>query len=165
MPGKLASVGGDHRDPTRASTLFVFASRPLDYDRRDLEQQKKLLADAYAGIGWEVPTLLKALWDTPELYFDSISHVDLQPWSSGRVTMVGDAAAGATLGGMGTGTAVVAAYVLAGELAAAGGDHTVAFPRYEEAVRGYAQACQKGGDRTGRFLAPHTRLGMRQEWF
>ena len=117
------------------------------------------------GSAGEVPTLLKALWDTPELYFDSISHVDLQPWSSGRVTMVGDAAAGATLGGMGTGTAVVAAYVLAGELVAAGGDHTVAFPRYEEAVRGYAQACQKGGDRTGRFLAPHTRLGMRQEWF
>ena len=26
LPGKLASVGGNHRDPTRASTLFVFAS-------------------------------------------------------------------------------------------------------------------------------------------
>jgi 2-polyprenyl-6-methoxyphenol hydroxylase-like FAD-dependent oxidoreductase len=50
--------------------------------------------------------------DAPELYFDSISRVDLQPWSAGRVTLVGDAACGATLGGMGTGTAVVAAYVL-----------------------------------------------------
>jgi 2-polyprenyl-6-methoxyphenol hydroxylase-like FAD-dependent oxidoreductase len=160
VPGKLASVGGHHRDPTTASTLFVFASPQLDYDRRDLEQQKKLLADAYAGIGWEVPTLLEALWDADELYFDSISRVDLQPWSAGRVTLVGDAAAGATLGGMGTGTAVVAAYVLAGELAAAGGDHRTAFPRYEEAVRGYAQACQKGGDRAGRFLAPRSVLGM-----
>ena len=160
VPGKLASVSGDHRDPTRASTLFVFASPPLDYDRRDVEQQKKLLADAFAGIGWEVPTLLEALWDAPELYFDSISRVDLQPWSAGRVTLVGDAAAGATLGGMGTGTAVVAAYVLPGELAAAGGDHRTAFPRYEEAVRGYAQGTQKGGDRTGRFLAPRSVLGM-----
>jgi 2-polyprenyl-6-methoxyphenol hydroxylase-like FAD-dependent oxidoreductase len=61
---------------------------------------------------------------------------------------------------MGTGTAVVAAYVLAGELAAAGGDHRTAFPRYEEAVRGYAQACQKGGDRAGRFLAPRSVLGI-----
>jgi 2-polyprenyl-6-methoxyphenol hydroxylase-like FAD-dependent oxidoreductase len=160
VPGKLASVGGHHRDPTRASTLFVFASPPLDYDRRDLEQQKKLVADAYAGIGWEVPTLLEALWDAPELYFDSISRVDLQPWSAGRVTLVGDAAAGATLGGMGTGTAVVAAYVLAGELAAAGGDHRTAFPPYEEAVRGYAHGTQKGGDRTGRFLAPRSVTGM-----
>jgi len=160
LPGKLASVGGIHRDPTKASTLFVFASPPLDYDRRDLEQQKKLLADAFAGVGWEVPTLLEGLWDTEELYFDSISRVDLQPWSAGRVTLVGDAACGATLGGMGTGTAIVAAYVLAGELAAAGGDHRAAFARYEQAVRGYAQGTQKGGDRTGKFLAPHTRLGM-----
>jgi 2-polyprenyl-6-methoxyphenol hydroxylase-like FAD-dependent oxidoreductase len=160
VPGKLASVGGIHRDPTKASTLFVFASPQLDYDRRDLEQQQKLLADAYAGVGWEVPTLLEGLWDAAELYFDSISRVDLQPWSSGRVTLVGDAACGATLGGMGTGTAVVAAYVLAGELATAGGDHHAAFPQYEQAVRGYAQVCQKGGDRAGRFLAPRTRLGM-----
>lgn len=160
LPGKLASVGGDHRDPTRASTLFVFASPPLDYDRRDLEQQKKLLADAFAGVGWEVPTLLEALWEAPELYFDSISRVDLQPWSAGRVTLVGDAANGATLGGMGTGTAVVAAYALAGELATAGGDHRAAFARYEQAVRGYAQGTQKGGDRAGRFLAPRTALGM-----
>jgi 2-polyprenyl-6-methoxyphenol hydroxylase-like FAD-dependent oxidoreductase len=156
----LASVGGGHRDRTRASTLFVFASPPLDYDRGDLEQQKKLVADAYAGVGWEVPTLLEALWDAPELYFDSISRVDLEPWSAGRVTLVGDAACGATLGGMGTGTAVVAAYVLAGELAAAGGDYRTAFARYERAVRGYARGTQKGGDRTGRFLAPRSVMGM-----
>jgi 2-polyprenyl-6-methoxyphenol hydroxylase-like FAD-dependent oxidoreductase len=159
VPGKLASVGV-HRDPTKASTLFVFASPLLDYDRRDLEQQKKLVADAYAGVGWEVPTLLEGLWDAAELYFDSISRVDLQPWSAGRVTLVGDAANGATLGGMGTGTAVVAAYVLAGELATAGGDHRTAFARYEEAVRGYAQGTQKGGDRAGRFLAPRSWMGM-----
>jgi 2-polyprenyl-6-methoxyphenol hydroxylase-like FAD-dependent oxidoreductase len=159
VPGKLASVGGIHRDPTKASTLFVFASPELDYDRRDLEQQKRLLADAYAGVGWEVPTLLEALWDAHELYFDSISRVDLQPWSAGRVALVGDAACGATLGGMGTGTAVVAAYVLAGELAIAGGDYRAAFAGYEQAVRGYAQGTQKGGDRTGKFLAPRTGLG------
>jgi 2-polyprenyl-6-methoxyphenol hydroxylase-like FAD-dependent oxidoreductase len=160
LPGKLASVGAIHRDPAKASTLFVFASPELDYDRRDLEQQKKLVADAFAGVGWEVPTLLEGLWDAEELYFDSISRVDLEPWSAGRVTLVGDAACGATLGGMGTGTAVVAAYVLAGELAITGGDYRAAFTRYEQAVRGYAQGTQKGGDRTGKFLAPHTRLGM-----
>jgi 2-polyprenyl-6-methoxyphenol hydroxylase-like FAD-dependent oxidoreductase len=159
VPGKLASVGGIHRDPTKASTLFVFASPELDYDRRDLEQQKKLLADAYAGVGWEVPTLLEALWDAHELYFDSISRVDLQPWSAGRVALLGDAACGATLGGMGTGTAVVAAYVLAGELATAGGDYRAAFAGYEQVVRRYAQGTQKGGDRTGKFLAPRTGLG------
>ncbi|MFF1799257.1 FAD-dependent oxidoreductase, partial [Kitasatospora sp. NPDC058263] len=32
---------------------------------------------------------------------------------------------------------------------------------YEDAVRGYAEGCQRGGDRTGPFLAPGTAAGLR----
>jgi 2-polyprenyl-6-methoxyphenol hydroxylase-like FAD-dependent oxidoreductase len=88
------------------------------------------------------------------------------------VALVGDAACGATIGGQGNGTAVVSAYVLAGELAAAGGDHTVAFPRYEQRIGKFARGTQKGGDTTGMFLAPKTATGIRlrnalnnQQWF
>jgi 2-polyprenyl-6-methoxyphenol hydroxylase-like FAD-dependent oxidoreductase len=63
---------------------------------------------------------------------------------------------------MGTGTAIVAAYVLAGELATSGGDHAAAFARYEQALRKPVQTCQAGGNRTGKFLAPATRFGI---WF
>lgn len=161
VPGKLASIGGHHLDRTRAATMFVFAAEQLDYDRRDLKQQQKLIADAYTGVGWEVPVLLESLSGASEFYFDSISRVDLGTWSQGRVALVGDAACGATLGGMGTGTAVVAAYVLASELAAADGDQHTAFPRYEQRLRRYAQRCQQGGDRTGAFLAPRSRMAMR----
>ncbi|MFG2330842.1 FAD-dependent monooxygenase [Streptomyces sp. NPDC048604] len=160
-PGRLASVGADHRDPTRAGAFFVFASPPLAYDRHDVERQKTLIAEAFAGLGWEVPRLLDSLRQAPELYFDSISRADVPSWSAGRVALVGDAACGATIGGMGTGTGVVAAYVLAGELGRAGGDHRTAFARYEGLLRGYAENCQKGGDRTGMFLAPATRAGLR----
>lgn len=161
VPGKVAGVAHDHRDPKKAGTTFLFASEELAYDRRDPEQQKKLVADAFVGVGWETPVLIEELWDAPDLYFDSISRVDLPSWSRGRVALVGDAACGATVGGMGTGTAIVGAYVLAGELAAADGDHREAFARYEHIVRPSAQRCQKGGDRTGKFLAPRTVLGMR----
>ena len=161
VPGRLASVGPHPHDPAIASTLFLFAADRIDYDRHDLDQQKRLLVDTFDDLGWEVPRLLASLGGASELYFDSISRVDLTPWSTGRVALVGDAACGATLGGMGTGTAVVAAYVLAGELASAGGDHRAAFPRYEQALRRYAEQCQKGGDRTGAFLAPRTRRGIR----
>ncbi|MEU6117274.1 hypothetical protein ABZ840_22375 [Streptomyces sp. NPDC047117] len=61
---------------------------------------------------------------------------------------------------MGTGTALVAAYVLDGELARADGDHRAAFARYERRIRPYAEGCQKGGDRTGPFLAPRTATGL-----
>jgi 2-polyprenyl-6-methoxyphenol hydroxylase-like FAD-dependent oxidoreductase len=160
-PGRFASVGADHRDPARAGAFFVFASPELSYDRREPEQQKRLIDNAFSGLGWEVPRLLGTLHQAPDLYFDSISRVDVGTWSTGRVCLVGDAACGATIGGMGTGTAVVAAYVLAGELARAQGDHRAAFTRYESRLRKYARGCQAGGDRTGKFLAPGTAAGIR----
>lgn len=160
-PGRLASVGGEHRDAAKARAFFVFASPQATYDRRDLEQQKALIVKAFAGLGWEVPRLLDSLQQAPELYFDSISQADVHAWSTGRIGLVGDAACGTTIGGMGTGTGMVAAYVLAGELALANGDHRAAFSRYENKMRGYAQSCQKGGSRTGKFLAPSTTVGLR----
>ncbi|WP_225826484.1 FAD-dependent monooxygenase [Streptomyces naphthomycinicus] len=161
VPGRLASVGADHRDPARAGAFFVFAAPRLSYDRHDPQAQKDLIDGAFSGLGWEVPRLLDSLRQAPDLYFDSISRADVDTWSRGRVCLVGDAACGATIGGMGTGTAVVAAYVLAGELARARGDHRAAFLRYESRLRKYAEGCQAGGGRTGKFLAPGTAAGIR----
>ncbi|MFC8705853.1 FAD-dependent monooxygenase [Streptomyces anulatus] len=161
VPGRLASIGADRRNTTRAGAFFLFASPELSYDRHDPEQQKKLIANAFSGLGWEVPRLLASLLQAPDLYFDSISRADVDTWSTGRICLVGDAACGATIGGMGTGTAMVAAYVLAGELARAKGDYRTAFTRYESRLRKYAKGCQAGGDRTGKFLAPSTGTGIR----
>jgi 2-polyprenyl-6-methoxyphenol hydroxylase-like FAD-dependent oxidoreductase len=80
-------------------------------------------------------------------------------YTSGRVALVGDSAYGNALGGFGTGLAIVGAYVLAGELHRAGGDHTVAFRRYEDVFRRYASVSQKVN--AGRLLAPATRFGIR----
>ncbi|NUR49630.1 MAG: FAD-dependent oxidoreductase [Hamadaea sp.] len=159
VPGRLVSVGRAYRDAARAGAFLMFKSDPIAYDRHDVEQQKEILRRAFGDLAWETPRLLASLADAKELYFDSISRVDIEPWSTGRVGLVGDAACGATIGGMGTGTGTVAAYVLAGELAQAGGDYRTAFERYERLVRPYAQGTQVGGDRTGKFLAPATTFG------
>ena len=156
VPGREADIGSA-RDSTRAIAGFVFASEPLEYDRHDPEQQKKILADIYADAGWEVPRMIEAMWEAQDFYFDSISRIDMDHWSKGRVVLLGDAGYGATVGGMGTGTAMVGAYVLAGELAAAGGDHRTAFARYEAEIRDYAKGCQKLANNAGPFLAPPTR--------
>jgi 2-polyprenyl-6-methoxyphenol hydroxylase-like FAD-dependent oxidoreductase len=68
---------------------------------------------------------------------------------------------------MGTGLAVVSAYVLAGEPAVAAGDHHTAFARYEEELRDYAKACQKLAEGAGGFLAPSTRskIWLRNQMF
>ncbi|MER7077523.1 2-polyprenyl-6-methoxyphenol hydroxylase [Saccharopolyspora kobensis] len=160
QPGRFISVGADRRDPGRAGAFAIFKSPRLDYDRHDVVRQRALIAQAFAGVGWEAPRLLAGLESADDLFFDSINRVDVESWSRGRIALLGDAACGATLGGMGTGAAVIAAYVLAGELVAANGDHRAAFARYEAKVRPYAQACQGGGGRTGKFLAPG-RFGAR----
>ncbi|MEU9304417.1 FAD-dependent monooxygenase [Streptomyces sp. NPDC048269] len=160
-PGRLASVGASRTDPTRAGAFLVFASPELTYDRHDPEAHKAILKRAFAGLPWKVDHLLASLTNADDLYFDSISRADVPTWSTGRIALVGDAACGATIGGMGTGTGIVAAYVLAGELSRSPHDHRAAFTRYESLLRTYAQGCQKSGDRTGPFLAPSSKLGLR----
>ncbi|GIG66841.1 FAD-dependent monooxygenase [Phytomonospora endophytica] len=152
-PGRMISVG---TTAGRPEVFAAFTSGVLAFDRRDLAAQKEIIARTYAGMGWRAAELVGALAGTGELYFDAISRIDVPVWSRGRIALAGDAAHGATLGGMGTGTAVVGAYILAGELAAAGGDHAVAFAAYEKELRDFATTCQEGGETTGSFLSPAT---------
>ena len=164
-PGRMMSVGGDHHDPGRASAFVAFAAPRLTYDRHDPDAQKRLLRERFAGMRWLAPRLLEHLDTAPDLWLDQICRVDNPQWTKGRVALVGDAACGATIGGQGNGTAIVSAYVLAGELAAAGGDHRVAFPAYERRIGKFARGTQKGGDTTGKFLAPKTAAGIRARNF
>jgi 2-polyprenyl-6-methoxyphenol hydroxylase-like FAD-dependent oxidoreductase len=153
-PGRAAAVGGP-----KAPAFFVFAAEPLDYDRDDIAQQKRLVVDAYRGGAWRIPELMARIPDAENFYLDSLSRVTIDRYSTGRVVLLGDAAYGNTLGGFGTGLAIVGAYVLAGELLRTDGDHRVAYARYEAGFRGYAKVSQRVN--AGRLLVPRTRLGMR----
>ncbi|WP_049557143.1 FAD-dependent monooxygenase [Nonomuraea sp. SBT364] len=162
VPGRTVGVYSA-RDNTEAKAMFWFASPPLDHDRRDVAAQRRLLAEAYAGVGWEAPRLLAVMDRAPDFFFDSAAQVRLESWSRGRVALLGDAAwCPSPLSGMGTGLALVGAYVLAGEIAAAGADHRTAFARYEQVMRGYATACQKSGEGVSKFMVPDSRL---MAWF
>ncbi|MGI5325952.1 FAD-dependent monooxygenase [Actinomadura nitritigenes] len=120
------------------------SKEPLAYDYRDTAAQKKILADALAGGGWELPRLLETMWDAPDFHFDAMAQIHMDAWSRGRVVLLGDAGyCGSPLSGQGTSMAMVGAYVLAGELKAAGGDHRAAFAAYERELRGYVAANQE----------------------
>jgi 2-polyprenyl-6-methoxyphenol hydroxylase-like FAD-dependent oxidoreductase len=110
----------------------------------DLPDQKRLLAERFAGAGWAVPRLLQGMADATDFAFDELAQVRLGAWSRGRVAVLGDAAWSPTpLSGLGTSLALVGAYVLAGELGAAGGEPGIAFRRYEEALRTYVAGAQQ----------------------
>jgi 2-polyprenyl-6-methoxyphenol hydroxylase-like FAD-dependent oxidoreductase len=160
VPGKLAAIYST-RDAQAARAFFLFASPALDVDHHDVAQHKWIVTDAFAGVGWEVPRLLDALTDAGDLYFDSASQVRLPRWSTGRIALLGDAGYCASpLSGMGTGMAIVGAYVLAGELASAGDDHGAAFARYEQRMRPYVTKCHAFADKGGSWMAPSSRLGI-----
>jgi 2-polyprenyl-6-methoxyphenol hydroxylase-like FAD-dependent oxidoreductase len=154
-PGRLAVKGG-----SKASHLYIFAAPQLDYDRRDAAAQRRHVIERFAAVGGEVPGMLAELPGLSDFYLDSMSQVRMKgQYTAGRIALVGDSAYGNTLGGVGTGLAVVGAYVLAGELALAGGDHTVAYARYNDLMRRYAKIA--GQSNAGRFLAPRTAPGIR----
>ncbi|MFF4350813.1 FAD-dependent monooxygenase [Streptomyces sp. NPDC001530] len=160
-PGRGVVIGNYDGDPDRAGALLVFRSEKLEFDRRDVAAQKRILAERFAGMGWQAPVVLKALEEADDLYFDAIAQIHVDRLVKGRVALLGDAGYGATMGGMGTGVAIVAAYVLAGELALANGDHTTAFAEYETRIRGFAKGCQKTSGNAGPFFAPATERRIR----
>ncbi|SOJ57142.1 FAD-dependent urate hydroxylase [Mycobacterium simulans] len=116
-----------------ARVVFLFRSKEeLHYHYRDVLRQKELLQGAFAGMHPRVDRWLEELNLTPAFYFDSITQLQLNTWSRGRVTLVGDAGycPGPAVGGS-TSLSVFGAYVLAGELAQANGDYLRAFAAYE----------------------------------
>ncbi|RFU42024.1 FAD-dependent oxidoreductase [Actinomadura logoneensis] len=146
MPG--SSWGGgvmSVRDNREVRVYLGFESaEPIAYDHRDTAAQQRLLAERLAGGGWELPRLLESMEDAPDFHFDAMAQVHMDSWSSGRVVLLGDAGyCGSPLSGQGTSMAMVGAYVLAGELKAADGDHGKAFAAYETELRGYVTANQE----------------------
>ncbi|BCK55974.1 FAD-dependent monooxygenase [Nocardia wallacei] len=160
-PGAIAGAYSA-RENTEATAIFAWASDPIDFDHHDVEQQKQIVADAFAGQGWQVPRLLAHLDTAPDFYFDAMTRIHLDSWHHGRVALVGDAGCCASpLSGQGADLALVGAYTLAGELATAAGDHTAALPAYERQMRPMVDACQKFAERTGAWYAPASKAMIR----
>ncbi|GAA5610446.1 hypothetical protein CP981_06695 [Streptomyces platensis] len=131
------------RNNTEIRATLGFTSEPLDYDYRDTEQQKSILADRMSHLGGETPNLLKAMWEAPDFYFDAMAQIHMDRWSEGRAVLVGDAGyCPSPLSGQGTSLALVGAYVLADELRKAGADHRTALTRYEERLRPFVECNQ-----------------------
>ncbi|SER99740.1 FAD-dependent monooxygenase [Lentzea albida] len=134
------------RDATQAMAMFSFPATGFDIDHRDVEAQKRLLREHAAGLGWLAPRILAHADDAPDFYLDQVAQVVMDRWSDGRVALIGDAAfSPSPMSGQGTGLALVGAYVLAGELAAAGWDPEKGFAAYEARMRPMVEASQEVG--------------------
>jgi 2-polyprenyl-6-methoxyphenol hydroxylase-like FAD-dependent oxidoreductase len=149
--GRVAAIWSSRGD-ANAKACFGFAA-PVRIDLRDRAQQQRALADVYHGIGWEVPRLLELMPGAPDFYFDAAAQIRMDHWSQGRVVLVGDAGYCASpMSGQGTSLALIGAYVLAGELAAASGDYQTAFRRYETEMRPFVTVNQELGRKAANLM-------------
>jgi 2-polyprenyl-6-methoxyphenol hydroxylase-like FAD-dependent oxidoreductase len=148
----------------RTLFLFIFS----DADPRvphALDDQKMALHQHFGRSGWECARILELLDQCQVLYFDRISQIRMDSrrssWSRNRVSLVGDAASCVSLlAGQGTALAMVAAYVLAGELYRAKGDYGRAFQRYQDIFGPFVARKQKAAVKFAGSFAPRTALGL-----
>jgi 2-polyprenyl-6-methoxyphenol hydroxylase-like FAD-dependent oxidoreductase len=160
QPGRMLGRFTLHGDRTLFLLVFSTGGAALP---AMLDQQKAMLREIYRDGKWECPCVLDELDRADELYFDSVSQIRMQGWSRGRVALLGDAAfCVSLLAGQGSALAMISAYVLAGELANAGGRHEQAFGGYEALLRGFIDTKQRGAERFASAFAPKTQRGL---WF
>ena len=150
----------------RTMFLFTLADPSSDgTENSDTEAQKQLLRRRFGDSGWECPQILEALATCNDFYFDRVSQIRMDPtqglWTRGRVTLLGDAASCVSLlAGEGSGLAMVAAYILAGELHRFGGDYSKAFARYQEVFGPFVLGKQNGALRLAGSFAPKSKLSL-----
>lgn len=148
----------------RTMFLFIYAD-PSPVIPDNMVAQKASLRGRFGKSGWECPQILEALDAVPELYFDRVSQIRMtggsRSWSQRRVALVGDAAfCVSLLAGQGSAIAMAGAYILAGELYRAAGDHETAFLRYQERMDGFIRRKQRSALRFAGAFAPKSRFSL-----
>ena len=111
IPGKCVALHPSRESPL--ALLIFWHPEMSDFDPADDDQHKRILETTFAGIGWKVPEILKAVRATSDLYFDSVSKVQLTTWTRGRIALTGDASSCVSLFGDGSTLAIAGAHTLA----------------------------------------------------
>ncbi len=159
-PGVMLALRPD-RVPGRAKAMMATRTPPAGVHRRDPAAQRALLTRTFTGAGWVAGQMVADLQHSTDLVVEELGQVRMDAWSSGRVVLLGDAAwCPSPLSGLGTSTALVGAYVLAGELARAAGDHRAAFAAYEDVMRPYIAQAQELPPGGVNGFVPTTRLAI-----
>ncbi|PXX59644.1 2-polyprenyl-6-methoxyphenol hydroxylase-like FAD-dependent oxidoreductase [Nocardia tenerifensis] len=159
-PGKAAALYAvGNGDELHAFLNFHQPQPPFD---RSPETQRDLVATVFADAGWEVPSMVEAMRDADDVFFDTAGQIRMSHWSRGRVALVGDAAyAPSFLTGQGSSLALAGSYVLANALVT-NPDHSAAFTAYDRDLREFVGMNQALVDNGAARLFPTTAQALAQ---
>lgn len=119
------------------------------------DDPRELLRSRYRGLGWICPA---ALDHCPrDIYYDQVAQIRMPRWHTGRVVLLGDAAAAVSLlAGQGASLGMAGAAVLAAELQRHSGISS-ALASFEARLRPLVDEHQKAGVSAARWFVPATR--------
>jgi len=129
--------------------------------RAPMDEQKEFWASRFRNCGWQSDRFMDALEKTDTLYCQEIVQVKTDTWHKGRVVLLGDAGyCPSPMSGMGTTSAFVGAYVLAGEIARHADDLGTAFAEYDRVMRPFVKEAQKVSPYLKNLFVPATQWGI-----
>lgn len=172
-PGRRGiMVRRSHPDKVQVYLGFTTDStRFKDIRRGDTKAEKEAFAEIMHGAGWQTEEIVNSMMTADDFYCERMGLVKLDSWSRGQITLVGDAAYCPSANtGMGTTSAMVGAYILAGEIGRNcgraneknGGDGVVeALESYEKKFRPFMDQVQEGIlEGNGGMAMPSSALGI-----
>ena len=129
----------------KTDIAFCFTSeKEVDYDRRNTDEQKRMIRENFEDGGWRTRELLDEMSRCDDFYFDKLCQIRMRSWSKGRVALVGDASyCPSPAAGMGGSVAILGAAALADALREHPEDLKAAFQTYDNSFRPTVEAIQK----------------------
>ena len=150
-PGR--SVGFYGTQESRIASFFVHRAP----DPRLPASPCAELQRVYAELGWIVPDALAHCVESDSVYYDQVAQIEMQRWSRGRATLIGDACCAVSLlAGQGASIALAASQVLADELQHARAVEEALY-RYETRLKPVVAKQQAMGRRTAQWFVPPNR--------
>lgn len=160
-PGKGAMLNA-YKNKTDIVLCFV-SDDEIAYDHRNEAQQRLIVAEQFAGVGWRTAELLEEVNQSKTFYFDKLCQIRMPSWTKGRVALVGDAAYCASpAAGMGGSLAIDGAAALAAAMEKYPDNYERAFQEYNESFRPFIEEIQAEAVKTGlEVLVPRTAEAIR----
>jgi len=161
VPGKAVMLNA-YKNKT--DIVLAFASeKEIPYDYRNEVQQRRIIEEQFAGVGWRVHELLCEVRGSTSFYFDKLSQIRMPSWTKGRVALVGDAGYCASpAAGMGGSLAIDGAAALADAMRAHPTDLSRAFREYDVSFRPFIDEIQEQAVKIGlESLVPRTEEAIR----
>jgi 2-polyprenyl-6-methoxyphenol hydroxylase-like FAD-dependent oxidoreductase len=141
VPDKAITLNAYNK---KTDIIFSFFSqKEIPYNYRDIDQQRAIILNQFAGQGWRTNELLTEVQQSDKFYFDKFCQIKMPSWTKGRVALVGDAGYCASpAAGMGASLSVIGAAALADALEKHSGNLELAFQEYNQTLRPFIDEVQ-----------------------